>query len=524
MKLFLPIGLSTFLLFFLFSCKSTLQLQPYRNTTSTYNYEVDLTQMKGDKLKVNLLLTGIAEETLSYCFPKIVPGIYGAMDFGKYISDLQAYDEKGSALTVKKSGVNCWEIAGARNIRNLTYVVDDTWEVFDFEMEEGFYKSASSSFGPKSLVLNNNCVFGYIKGYEQTPINISVGKPTTYYAATSLKKQSPKEGVDVFTAASYHELVDNPILYARPDTTLLKFEDIEVEVACYSSSGRKISREIAEHIRPLIENQRAYLGGKLPVSRYTFLLYHNLNPDQNSYMGDGLEHSHSTLILFYMPMDLKIIKENVYGIASHEFFHTLMPLGIHSHEIANYNFNDPKFSRHLWLYEGMTEYFTLHMPIKQNVQKLEDFLREVQKKIKDSKGFDPNLSLTELSMNPMDKQDQYYNVYLKGALVNLCMDIELREHSQGAYGVQNLVADLLAKYGPHKSFEDDAFFEEVIQLTGHEGLREFIDSYIKGTQPLPLKAYLAKVGLDLHEGKGIISVNESLTKDQKALREAWIGQ
>lgn len=518
-----PILICTLLLSLL-ACTATKQLQQYRDASSTYNYEVDFSNIKEDKVQVSLSLQNIQEESLRFCFPKIVPGIYGAMDFGQYISNVKATDNRGKELAVEKTGTNCWSIQGARNIKNITYAVDDTWEVFDFNMERGFYRSASSSFSENSLVINTNSLFGYVKEHENKPINVSVLKPANYYAATSLKKKLTKDKIDVFSAADYHELVDSPILYSEPDTSHISFSDIEVEVACYSSSGKKISKEIAEHIRPLIENQRAYLGGKLPVSKYSFLLYHNLNPDANSYMGDGLEHSHSTLILLYMPMDLKIIKDNVYGIASHEFFHTLMPLGVHSHEIANYDYNDPKFSKHIWLYEGMTEYFTIHMPIKQGIQSIDDFFKVLQGKIKDSKQFDASLSLTELSKNPMDVQDQYYNVYLKGALVNMCMDIALREFSKGAYGVQNLVADMLDKYGPEKSFEDDAFFDEIVATTGYPGLRTFISDYIAGTKPLPVKDYLQKVGFTLNEGKGIITQNEAATAEQLELRRFWIGQ
>ena len=36
---------------------------------------------------------------------------------------------------------------------------------------------------------------------------------------------------------------------------------------------------------PLLESQAQYLGGELPVDKYTFLLYHNLNTEEDGYMG-----------------------------------------------------------------------------------------------------------------------------------------------------------------------------------------------------------------------------------------------
>jgi predicted metalloprotease with PDZ domain len=42
-------------------------------------------------------------------------------------------------------------------------------------------------------------------------------------------------------------------------------------------------------------------------------------------------------------------------VVSHEFFH-IVTHHIHSKEIQDFDYNDPKMS-HLWMYEGVTEYF-----------------------------------------------------------------------------------------------------------------------------------------------------------------------
>ncbi len=483
---------------------------------------MNLNDFENDKISVRLSFNGFDNETATFCFPKIVPGIYGAMDFGQYISSITVKDRKGKSLETKKIDKNCWEIKNANLMSTIEYEVDDSWEEFDLNLERGFYRSAASAFKEDVFVINPNCVFGYFRGLDDIPVELVVNKPEKFYGATSLEKVISNPKQDKYEVSNYQSLVDNPILYAEPDTTMIELPNIDIEVACYSTTDQAISNEIAKYIKPLLVNQTEYLGGKLPVDKYTFILYHNLSPDEYAYMGDGLEHSHSTLILFCMPMDMEIIKANVYGIASHEFFHTLMPLGIHSHEIADYDFNNPKFSRHLWLYEGMTEYFTIHMPIKNGLQSISEFTEVIEKKISDMNAFDNTLSFTELSLNPMDMQDQYYNVYLKGALINLCLDIQLRELSTGKYGVQNLVMDLIDRYGVDKSFDDEKLFDEIIAMTGFPELKDFFDKYVVGAEPLPLNEVLQKVGLQL-EGEDVIE-SDKLSKEQQTLRKYWINQ
>ena len=218
------------------------------------------------------------------------------------------------------------------------------------------------------------------------------------------------------------------------------------------------------------------------------------------------------------------MKSNIFNLASHEFFHTQIPLGLHSYEIANFDFNHPKFSKHLWLYEGMTEYFTIHMPVKQNMETLEQFIHVVESKISGMKKFNNKISFTELSRNVLEMPDEYMNVYYKGPLINLCLDIELRDLSHGAYGVQNLVSDLMNKYGKDKPFNDDDLFKDIYEITGYSEIKSFIKNYIDGAQELPLKEELKKVGFDLNNETGKISEIIPLSEDQHFLRRQWINQ
>lgn len=493
--------------------------------SAVYTYSVDLTNVQEDRLKVELIPPTITQQEITFSVPKTVPGIYGAMNFGRNLENIQAFDKNGAALIVEQLDTNNWKILDAKKLAKMTYEVNDDWEAFDFNFINGMYRSAGSTFQDKeAFVVNNNCLFGYFQGLKELPFELTFEQPDSFYGATSLARKAEKGNKVTFRAAHYRELVDNPILFAQPDTASLMIGDVPVMVAIHSKSGQQLADTIADYIQPLLENQRKYLGGKLPVERYTFLIYHSLSDNPNSWAGDGLEHNSSTIILLKMDLLPHIIKENIYGIASHEFFHTMLPLTIHSEEIAFYDYNQPKFSQHLWLYEGTTEYFTIHMPIKHGLISLEKFLGEVEYKVQEMKQFNEKLPLTELSINAMEMQDQYYNIYLKGALVNLCLDIHLRELSKGEYGIQSLIKDLGQHYGPDRPFEDIALFPKIVELTNGLEVQTFIDQYIKGEKPVPLKAYLQKVGLNFNEKTGKISPSEQPTEAQLALRRAWINQ
>lgn len=483
---------------------------------------IDLRDQRHDRLEVELTVPPLHVDQAVFALPRIVPGIYGIMDHGRLASGLQAFDPHGTPLPVRRLDVGRWAIDEARALHRITYSVDDGWEEFDIRFSLGNYRSAEGTVKPEAVVLNHNTVIGYLEGHEQLPYTIELKKPAHHYVATSLPRAQESTEAITFHATSYRHLVDNPMLIAPPDTAHIRLPDIDVLVACHSTTGQAIARDVARHIRPLLADQRAYLGGSLPVRDYTFLIYHHPSDVEGSTMGDGLEHSASTLILLCMPLDPAMIAHSVYGIASHEFFHTILPLSVHSEEIAHYDFHTPRMSRHLWLYEGMTEYFAIHMPVKQGRQTLNEFLDVLRDKIQHMRRFPDDIALTALSQQALERQDQYYNFYLKGTLFCMGLDIALRERSGGKYGVQQLVQDLQRTYGPGRPFRDEELFTTIERLTGPD-IGVFLRRHLDEPSALPVEKWLAKAGLTI-TAQGAVRAMARPTREQLRLRTWWLGR
>jgi predicted metalloprotease with PDZ domain len=65
----------------------------------------------------------------------------------------------------------------------------------------------------------------------------------------------------------------------------------------------------------------------------------------------------ATTVVLPELMPKEELVKSMMDVVSHEFFHIVTPLSIHSKEIQDFDYNDPKMSEHLWMYEGVTEYF-----------------------------------------------------------------------------------------------------------------------------------------------------------------------
>jgi predicted metalloprotease with PDZ domain len=193
------------------------------------------------------------------------------------------------------------------------------------------------------------------------------------------------------------------------------------------------------------------------------------------------------------------LNQNLRDMAAHEFFHIVTPLTIHSEEIENFDYNDPKMSKHLWLYEGVTEYFASNMQVKHGLISPDEYLDVLREKILTAETFKDTVPFTDISKFTLGEyKDQYYNVYQKGALIGLCLDIKLKQLSQGEYGLQELIRDLSKKYGKAKPFQDEKLFEEITALTKPE-IGEFLNTYVGGPKSLPLKEIFSLVGINYIE-------------------------
>ena len=74
-------------------------------------------------------------------------------------------------------------------------------------------------------------------------------------------------------------------------------------------------------------------------------------------------------------------------------------------------------SQHLWMYEGVTEYFANLFQVNQGLIDEKEFFERMAGKIAQSRQMNDNMSFTKMSKNVLNPpyKDQYLNVYQKGA-------------------------------------------------------------------------------------------------------------
>jgi predicted metalloprotease with PDZ domain len=464
-----------------------------------YQFSIDLTQTKDDKLTVNLLTPPTKQKEVVYHLPKIVPGTYAINNYGSYATNFKAFDKRGRTLKVEHSDKNSWKIQKANKLKRISYQVDDTWDTPGI-VEDVFEPSGTNIEQDRIFVLNPFGFFGYFQGMEKQPYRVSITKPSGFYGSTSLVNQKKEGNEDVFVTTNYHELADAPMMYNRPDTVWLKVGNADILVSVFSPNSKFSTKDLAADIKPVLEAQKEYLGGTLPIDKYAFIIYMSDRDDLTRY--GALEHSFSSF--YYLPetFSAEQLSSTIKNIAAHEFFHILTPLNIHSEEIGDFDYINPRMSQHLWLYEGLTEYAAHHAQLQAGIIDLTTYLDRQAEKIENARTrYNDTLSFTAMSSNVLETyKDEYANVYEKGALIGLCLDLRLRQLSGGKYGTKDLLRDLSKTYGRDKSFKDDELFDKITELTYPE-IRSFFTRYVEGGELLPLKELFENIGI-AYEAQG----------------------
>ena len=485
-----------FVIGLLVSCTASKSLVKAEDTKVMAS--IDLVNIDEDRVLVHLDPGAFSQDEVSFYIPKTVPGTYSIDNYGQYIEGFKALDYDGNELTFQQPDENTWTISSARNLDKISYYVNDTFDQEYLSSDIVFSPAGTNIEEGENFVLNLHGFVGYFGGLKEIPYEISVAVPEGLISTTTLQRGSSSEttGREVFMANRYFEVIDNPILYAKPNEASFQIGDIKVTIGVYSPNNVYKAEDFKDKMQEMMKAQKAFLGDIDSTQDYNILLYLSTMENDDATGFGALEHHTSTVVVFPEQMPKDALEQLMVDVVSHEFFHIVTPLNVHSKEIHYFDYNDPKMSAHLWMYEGTTEYFANLFQIQQGLIDEKEFYSRIIGKIDNSYAYDDNMSFTTMSTNILEDpyKDNYANVYEKGTLINMSLDIMLRELSNGEKSILWLMKELSKKYDESTPFEDDELIAEIEAMTYPE-IGSFFREHIQGDTPIDYEKLFAKVGL-----------------------------
>lgn len=466
---------------------------------------LDLVNINDDKVWVEIDPGMFSMDTVLFRLPKVVQGTYAESDFGSFAEGLIAYDYKGEEIPATQLDENSWSIADATELDRIGYYVNDTFDIEATDTPTPFSPSGTN-IDSDVFVLNLHGFVGYFEDMEDSEYSISITAPAEYEKSSALQlisSTTTDEGqtvTDTYFAERYFDVTDNPMMYGELDIEEFQVGDIQIVLSVYSPNTVHSASSIKETVYTMMEAQKAYLGELNSTPRYDIFLYLAANEPGAPEGFGALEHHTSTVVVLPEWYQKPQLDQAMIDVVSHEFFHIVTPLTVHSEDVHYFDYNAPTFSKHLWMYEGVTEYFASHFQVYEDLQPRQEFYDKISGKIQTSMNMDDEMSFTVMSENVLEEPyaSNYYNVYMKGALIGMCIDILMREESNGERSMLSLMKELSEKYGMEKPFEDDAIIDEITAMT-YPSVGDFLNTHVAGTTPIDYSVYFDKVGLEIVE-------------------------
>ena len=471
---------------------------------------LDLTAVVDDKVPVTINPGRFTAETVTYRLPRVVQGTYSVSDFGKYVDDFKAFDYDGKEMATVKVDTNTWTVADATKLDKLMYYVNDT---FDIESSGGIggenpFSPAGTNIEEDNYVLNLHGFIGYFDSLKNNQYALDVTAPAAFVRTSALEDKGMKPSSDGTTITSsyfaqrYFDITDNPMMYGKLDVEEFMVGNIKIELSVYSPNKVHTAASQKETVYKMMQAQKEYLGDVNTTPRYDIYLYLSDGSETAPKGMGALEHHTSTVVVLPESSSKEGLAASIVDVVAHEFFHIVTPLSVHSEDVHYFDYNKPTFSKHLWMYEGVTEYFAQHFQIYEGLVENDAFYNTIMSKIATSKNLDDAMSFTIMSENVLDDPyaKQYYNVYMKGALIGMCIDILMRKESDGNRSMLSLMKELSAKYGKEKPFVDDNLIAEITAMT-YPSVGEFLKTHVEGDVPINYNDFFTMVGLTMGESE-----------------------
>lgn len=483
------------LLLAIVACFTTLPL-----LAQNYRVTVDLRNVLNDRLRVTVHTPPQHAESVTVIFPATIPGTYENQKWWSYVALFKAIDSTGKELVVRRSTDSQFVIQDAKRLKAIYYEVDDTFDAA--RTQDPIFPPAGTGFMKDSVfILNHAGIVCTIEGQQNIPYQIEIQKPKHLFGSSALPIVRLSDTLNFYATRSYDELIDSPVMYSVPDTATIDVAGVKVLVSVAQHGSTKIAKTYANRLEQICGTIAKFLP-KMPVNRYAFLIY-SWNGDTNNVyhkmpLYGALEHNYSSFYFLQYSENADILND----VAAHEFLHILIPLNLHSKEIESFDFRNPKMSEHLWLYEGVTEYFANLAFAKDSSVSKEQFIREMRAKMRSTSNLPSDFTFTKFSKNVLEPKNQqlYPIVYTHGAVNAWLLDIVIRSTTDGRKSLLDIVYALSAKYGASRAFDDSELFDAIEAETNSE-VREYLDDHIDGSDPLPFEKVLKLIGYN-YKSKG----------------------
>ncbi len=464
--------------------------------------------------QITLTVTDLPAGRHRLRLPVWTPGSYRIGDFSRNVFDVRLTFNR-TEWPLMQSSKNQWDF---ETPLQGSLVVD--YQVYAYELGV-----RTSHLDLTHAYWNGAQLFFLVDDLKAVPHIIDIAVPPSWRVSTGL---DPVPGhPHRYRAADYDVLIDSPVEVGTQRELAFDVDGIPHTVAIWGSGNEDPKRLVAD-LQKIVHGERE-LFGELPYLRYVFIFHLT-----DRRLG-GLEHLNSTtcgMERFSFRPGSKSYRR-VLGLIAHEVFHLWNVKRIHPEALGPFDYDREVYTRLLWAMEGLTEYYAGLLLLRAGLYQFDEYLERLATAIQTYEQ-QPGRFVQSLSQASLEAWTKFYHpgpetpnlqisYYLKGELVGLCLDLEIRRRSEGKASLDDVLRRLYDRYGRKRVGFPEAAYQEMVEEVSQSSFDDFFRRYVDSVDPLPLDDLLSWAGLTVQrQWKPTGSESEPVDRSPTVPR-AWLG-
>jgi predicted metalloprotease with PDZ domain len=437
-------------------------------------------------LDLQLSIPCEAGEVVRLQLPAWRAGRYQLANYAQNIRGFRATSSQGIPIPFAKSSKDRWELL----------VPEQMTLHIHYQYWAGKMDAGSAWIDDEQVYVNLvNCCFELL-GRSKERIAVSIDLPQYPEHVLTLDPTGPNSWV----AANFQQLADATLLAAK-SLHHWRYAVGETQFHVWIKGEVHFDKELFLRRFEAFSSRLIADFGTFPEPEYHFAF--QLLPYPHYH---GVEHRRGTVITFGPASTLaeEEAMEELLGIACHELYHAWNVCRIRPKEFLPYDFSRETYTQAGLVLEGVTTYFGDLYLLKSGVYDLPTYLRHLEKIFaREAAQFGwKNASIQESSHDLwLDGYvpgipDRKVNIYTRGALLALCLDVMLLKAGSSLAFVMR---DLWEDFGqPLQGYELQDFEKQVGKRAGDpKKISSFFAAYVAGREDLSpvLEDCLSALGL-----------------------------
>ena len=447
-------------------------------------YEVSLTSA-ARQFHVSAEFPTSGKDTLFVSLPAWSPGSYEIQNYARYVFGFGAKNAAGQPLRWDRGDKDTWRVVTG-NTGSVTVEFDYAADTIDL--------SIARAAGDFAQFLGTN-LFLFEEGQLGRAAEVRFHVPAGWQVTTALK--GPVNGV--YRAADYHELADAMTFLGRYSLDSLQADGKWIRIAVWPGADYTpaVARNLRNGVAKMAPVQNRIMG-EAPYDVYT--VFFNVIHDPIGF-GGGLEHSTSQYDIMPAPAFADAsgtLGDFMYPLLSHEFFHLWNVKRLRPAEMWPYDYRAEQYTPLLWWSEGVTDYYADLTNLRSGLWSADQFIENTRS----------NIDQVEQTPEPWSVEDGseatwihevYVNssqlYYPKGSLLGFLLDISIRDATDNAHNLDEVIRALYTRYyRQNKGFTTADLLRE-LRTAGMPDVDGFYGRYVDGRDSLPYQTVFAKAGL-----------------------------